>query len=168
MICRSCGHIYFRKNKQNVCLNCYTNSKRKEKMFYTVKQWKRFSWDIQTKLSEQYEIFLTDHKTLKEKLKGVFKRSDSDKRKERREKLKRTFKKIVKGVGSKEGSNKMGKLARGIGSSSGSIRNFDMIIGHKQTVYESRKRKRKKHTVPLALEDNRNYNALLKRGTPKF
>jgi hypothetical protein len=36
---------------------------------YTVKEWKRFSWDMQEKLCNKYIVILTDHKTKKEKAK---------------------------------------------------------------------------------------------------
>jgi len=107
MICRSCGKLYFRVNKQKICRDCYTHGRVKEKKFYKVKEWKRFSWEIKEKLSEQYEIILTDHKTTKEKIKGIFKRSDPVKRKERRDKLVKKLKKIAKGVTSESGNKKL-------------------------------------------------------------
>ena len=56
MICRSCGGLYFRKNKQNICLNCYTNGERREQIYYTTKVWKKFSYKIQVELLAQYDI----------------------------------------------------------------------------------------------------------------
>lgn len=37
---------------------------------YTVKEWKRFSWDMQERLCERYIVILTDHKT--KNLKDIF------------------------------------------------------------------------------------------------
>ena len=71
MICRSCGHIYFRKNKQKICFNCYTQGKRRDKLYFTVKQWKKFTVEIQEKLLPQYDVILTDWKSKREKLKYV-------------------------------------------------------------------------------------------------
>ena len=69
MICRSCGNLYFRKNKQKICLNCYTNRKRMDKLFFTVKQWKKFDLEKQEFLTFMYEVILTDWKSRREKLK---------------------------------------------------------------------------------------------------
>jgi len=77
MICRSCGGLYFRKNKQSICLNCYTNGERREQIRYTPKIWKKFSYNIQTELLAQYDI--------------IFKGQLST-RLERRAKIKRGFK----------------------------------------------------------------------------
>ena len=121
LICRSCGCIYFKENKQKICRTCYTNGRVKEKVFYTKKIWKKFSWGTQQKLSEQYAVLFKYEKPMKqkikEKLKSIFKRSNEAKRKERREKLKKVFKKIIKGTTSKSGSKKMGKLARALNDS---------------------------------------------------
>lgn len=38
---------------------------------YTMKEWNRFDIDMQEKLCERYNVFLTDHKTKKEKLFAV-------------------------------------------------------------------------------------------------
>ncbi len=97
MLCRSCGCIYFRKNKQGVCLNCYTGGKRRDKITYVKKVWDKFSLEVQEKLVEQYEVFLSYPKPLKQKLKEKLKRKDTEKRKANRKKLGKTFSKIVKG-----------------------------------------------------------------------
>jgi len=78
MICRSCGGLYFRKNKQSICLSCYTNGERRERIFYTPKIWKKFSYKIQVELLAQYDI--------------IFKGPLLSARLERREKIKRGFK----------------------------------------------------------------------------
>jgi len=116
MICKNCGQIVFSRSKQGVCKNCTTAGRVKEKKIYDRKVWKKFDIGIQEKLTEQYEIILVG-KTLKEKVKGVFKRSDKDKRKERREKITKIVKKIIKGSTSKSGGNKMSKLARALNQS---------------------------------------------------
>ena len=61
MICRSCGGLYFRKNKQSICLNCYTNGERREVIYYTPKVWKKFSYKIQVELCAQYDIRFEAH-----------------------------------------------------------------------------------------------------------
>jgi len=140
MICRSCGGAYFRKNKQNICLSCYTNGQRRERLFYTVKEWNKFIYVIQSELLEQYEIILTDHKTRKEKILNIFKRSE--KGKERREKIKLIAHKINKGInkfskGMNEihlqpgaGDKSFDKIARGLNQSTGSNHNFKDLTGH--------------------------------------
>ena len=77
MICRSCGRAYYRKNTQKICLNCYTNGRRREVIYYTPKEWKKFSYKIQEKLTAYYEIIL---------------RGELSARLERRAKIKRGFK----------------------------------------------------------------------------
>lgn len=39
---------------------------------YTVKQWNRFNINMQQKLTNTYDVILTDHKTRSEKIKGIF------------------------------------------------------------------------------------------------
>ena len=152
MICRSCGQIYFRKNKQKVCLTCYTNGRRAEKMFYTVKQWDKFSWDIQSKLSDQYECILTDHKTIREKLRGFFKRSSPEVRQQRKEKIARGFNKFKKLMDQfSKGMNKIhfeggngdasfNKISGGLNKASGVDHNFNVLTGH-----ASNKKKRRSY-----------------------
>ncbi len=168
MICRSCGHIYFRKNAQGVCQDCYTNHKRKEKMFYSVKEWKRFSWEIKEKLSEQYEVFLTDHKTLKEKVKGIFKRSDSAKRKQRRQKLTKVFKKIGKAMTDGSGSAKMSKLSKALNDSN---HNVGGLNSKRREPKFTRKQARHEENFDGLMGRNtkQDYSALIpKRRAPKF
>jgi len=125
MICRSCGCIYFKENKQKICKTCYTNGRVKEKVFYTKKVWKKFSWGTQQKLSEQYAIILEYPKPMKqkikEKLKGTLKRNDPVKRKERRDKLFKKLKKIAKGVTSKSGQNKLKNFTAKLNDSNRSL-----------------------------------------------
>lgn len=43
-------------------------------MRFTVKEWKRFSWEKQERLCARYEVILTDHKnkpTIKDIIKGI-------------------------------------------------------------------------------------------------
>lgn len=140
MICRSCGGLYFRKNTQRICLSCYTNHQRRERLFYTVKEWKKFKYNIQIELLEQYEVILKDHKTTKEKILSIFKRSE--KGKERREKIKLIAHKVNKGItkfskGMNEmhlqpsaGDRSMDKIARGLNQSSGVDHNLNTLTGH--------------------------------------
>ena len=94
--CRSCGNLYFRKNKQKICLKCYTNDKRREVLLYTVKEWKGFDIEIQYELSCLYEIILTDHYTRKEKIRRFFSRRSPEVRKRNKEKIARGFNKFKK------------------------------------------------------------------------
>ncbi len=140
MICRSCGHIYFRKNKQGICFNCYTQGRKKERMYYTVKQWNKFTWDIQTELSNQYEIILTNHFTFKEKLKRFFSRRSPEVRKRNKEKIARGFNKFKKLMDQfSKGMSKlhfeggsdanMNKLTGGFNKASGVDHNFNVLTG---------------------------------------
>ncbi len=142
MICRSCGCIYFKENRQKICRTCYSGGKTKEKVFYTKKIWDKFSWGTQTKLSKQYDIIFKYEKPMKlkvkEKLKGVFKRSDKAKRKERREKLFKAVKKIIKGTTSKSGSSKMAKLSRALNDST---HNTSQLISTRREPQFAKKRK---------------------------
>lgn len=38
-----------------------------QKLFFTAKEWNRFSWSVQEVLCKKYDIILTDYKTRKEK-----------------------------------------------------------------------------------------------------
>jgi len=131
MICRSCGKLYFRVNKQKICRDCHTHGRVKEKKFYKVKEWKRFSWEIKEKLTEQYEIILTDHKTTKEKIKSIFKRNNPEKRKERRDKLFKKLKKIAKGVNSKSGNKKLKNFSMKL-SDHKTTGNYDALISKRR------------------------------------
>ncbi len=160
MICRSCGGAYYRKNKQKICLKCYTHDARREQQFYTVKKWKKFTWDIQAKLSEQYELILTDHKTLKEKVLSILKRQSPEKRMARKNKLKNGFNKFNKGVdmvvsgidkfskatnqmhvNPSAGDRRMDKLTGGLEKASGQDRDFSVLGGGGQTERKFKKKK---------------------------
>ncbi len=162
MICRSCGNIYF-DNRKKVCARCYTAGRKKERMYYTVKQWKKFTWDIQAKLSTQYELILTDHKTLKEKVLSILKRQTPEKRMARKAKLKRGFAKFNHGVdtfvsginkfsmatnqmhvNSRAGDKNMDKITGGLEKASGQDRNFS-VLGGGGSSKTNRKLKRKKY-----------------------
>jgi len=136
MICRSCGCIYFKENKQKICRTCYTGGRVKEKVFYTKKVWKKFSWGTQQKLSEQYAVIFKYEKPMKEKikekLKGTFKRNDPVKRKERRDKLFKKLKKIAKGVTSKEGNKKLKNFTAKLNDHSSTSRNLDGLISKRR------------------------------------
>ncbi len=164
MLCRSCGQIVFSRSKQGVCKKCTTAGRVKEKKIYDRKVWKKFSLGIQEKLTEQYEIILVG-KTLKEKVKGIFKRSDDAKRKARREKLKKVFKKIVKGSTNKSGGNRIAKLSRALNDSS---HNTNELVSKKREPKFSKKEKRDDKFTGL-MGSHPKYDALLSRkGVPKF
>ena len=134
MICRSCGHIYSRKNKQGVCQDCYTGGIKKEKMYRTVKEWAKYHFEVKEKLLEQYDVILTDHMNKRDKFKKLFKRSNKDKRKERREKIKKVIKKIIKGSTSKSGGSKISKLSKSLNDSS--TRNMAGLMGKSSHNYD--------------------------------
>ena len=176
MICRSCGCIYFEKNKQEVCLSCYTGGNRKPKMVYAVKVWKKFSWGTQQKLTEQYAIILKYPKPMKEKmkekLKGTFKRNDPVKRKERRDKLFKKLKKIGKGVTSKSGNKKLKNFSMALSNPSSSNIKRELISNSTHPL-----KRRKPLYVVKTKEDDKfegllgrktDYSALTKRGVPKL
>ncbi len=140
MICRSCDGAYYRKNKQKICLKCYTNDERREQQFYTVKKWNKFTWDIQTELSNQYEVILTNHFTFKEKLKRFFSRRSPEVRKRNKEKIARGFAKFKKIMDQfSKGMNQlhfeggsdasMNKITGGLNKASGVDHNFDVLTG---------------------------------------
>ena len=113
MICRSCGGLYFRKNQQNICLNCYTNGARRERVYYTPKVWKKFSINVQRELCAQYDII--SEKELSSRL-------------ERRAKIKRGFilfnKYLDKALKLLDNFSKASKKTR-----FGSSGNMDLITG---------------------------------------
>ncbi len=165
MICRSCGGAYYRKNKQKICLKCYTHDARREQQFYTVKKWNKFSLDIQTKLSKQYEIILTDHKTFKEKILSFFKRQSPEKRLARKNQLKRGFNRFNKGVDTvvsglnkfsvasnkmhidtRAGDKNMDRLTGGLEKLSGQDRNFSVLGGGGTTTRKLKKKKKYYYT----------------------
>lgn len=144
MICRSCGRAYYRKNKQSICLSCYTNGQRRERIYYSPKEWKKFSYKIQEKLTAQYEIIL---------------RGELSARLERRAKIKRGFKLfnkyLDKGLGKLDDFSKATKTMRfdpssnvdsitgGLNKASGVNKDFSVIIGKelKERKYKSVKYK---------------------------
>jgi len=136
MICRGCGKLYFRVNKQKICRDCYTHGRVKEKVFYTKKVWKKFSWGTQQKLSEDYAVIFEYEKPMKEKikekLKGTFKRNDPVKRKERRDKLFKRLKKIAKGVTSESGNKKLKNFTAKLNDHSSTNRNLDGLISKRR------------------------------------
>jgi len=83
----------------------YKRYRKKIKM--TFKRWQKYSWSDQEVILSKYRIILLNHRTTMEKLGSIFKRSNEGKRKERRDKIKKTIRKIIKGVNqfSKEMSN---------------------------------------------------------------
>jgi len=62
------------------------------------KRWKKYSWSDQQKIISKYNVILLNHRTRMEKLKALFKRSNEGKRKERRDKIKKTIRIIAKGM----------------------------------------------------------------------
>ena len=42
-----------------------------KKLFFTAKEWNRFSWSMQEILCKKYNVILTDYKTTKEKIMSV-------------------------------------------------------------------------------------------------
>ena len=42
------------------------------KKYYTMKEWNRFTINWQQRLTNKYDVILTDHKTRSEKLRGIF------------------------------------------------------------------------------------------------
>jgi len=70
----------------------------KKRIRLQFKRWKKYSWEDQEKILSKYNVILLNHRTTKEKLKALFKRSKEDKRKERRTKIKKVLKKIAKGI----------------------------------------------------------------------
>ncbi len=142
--CRSCGNLYFRKNKQRICLNCYTNGNRRERLLYTVTKWKRFKIEIQEELSVFYEIILIDHYTRKEKIRKFFSRRSPEVRKRNKEKIARGFNKFKKLMDQfSKGMNKihfeggsdasMRKITGGLNKASGVDHNFDVLTGHSKS-----------------------------------
>ena len=130
-------------------------------MFYTVKEWKRFSWNIKEQLSEQYELFLTDHKTRKEKILSILKRQSPEKRKARKDKIKKGFAKFNKGidtvvsgidkfskatnqmhVDSRAGDKNMDKITGGLEKASGQDRDFSVLGGGASKINRKFKKKR--------------------------
>ena len=169
MICKSCGDLYFRNNKQKICRKCYTNGSVKEKVFYTKKIWKKFSWGTQNKLSEKYDIVFKYEKPmkekLKEKLKRVVKRNDPEKRKARRKKLSKVFKKIGKAMTDGSGNKKMGKLAGALGG----VSHRELNFGEHKEPKLSRKKTERDDKFDGLLGSHPKYDALLSRkGEPKF
>ena len=140
MICRSCNNLYFRKNKQKICLNCYTNGERRERLFYTVKEWKGFSFEIQEELGSIYEVILVNHKTWKEKIRSILTRAPPQVRAARKAKLSKGFNKFKKIMdqfsngmsqlhfeGGSDAS--MNKITGGLNKASGVDHNFDVLTG---------------------------------------
>ncbi len=169
MICRSCGCIYFEKNKQEVCLRCYTGGQRKPKMVYTKKVWDKFSLEVKEKLITQHDIVLTYPKPMKqrikEKLKGTFKRNDPVKRKERRDKLFKKLKKIAKGVTSESGNKKLKNFTAKL-NDHGSI---DTLVSKrkKKIPFKNELSENNKYDS-LINKSKTDYSALTKRGVPKL
>jgi len=62
------------------------------------KRWQKYGFNDQETILSKYNVILLNHRTRKEKLKALFKRSNSDKRKERRDKIKKTIRMISKGM----------------------------------------------------------------------
>ncbi len=128
-------------------------------MYYTVKQWKKFAWDIQAKLSTQYELILTDHKTLKEKLLSMLKRQSPEARAARKFKIKQGFAKFNKGVDTvvsginkfsmatdkmrvdpRAGDANMNKITGALEKASGQDRDFS-VLGQGKTTRKFKKKK---------------------------
>ena len=74
----------------------YRRYRKKIKMDF--KRWMKYSFTDQEKILSKYNVILLGHRTTKEKLKALFKRSNEGKRKERRDKIKKTIRKIIKGI----------------------------------------------------------------------
>ncbi len=140
MICRSCNNLYFRKNKQKICLNCYTNGERREQLFYTVKEWKGFSFEVQEELGSIYEIILVNHFTRNEKIKRFFSRRSPEVRKRNKEKIQKGFSKFKKIMDQfSKGMNQihfeggsdanMNKITGALNKASGVNHNFKTLTG---------------------------------------
>lgn len=129
-----------RKNTQNICLRCYTQSKRRERLFYTVKEWNKFKENIQMELLKQYEVILKDHKTRGEKFRAIFKRVPPEVRAARKAKIGRGFKKFnkymdqfSKGMNQMhfEGGGSVKGITDGLNNASGAKQDFSVLKGEK-------------------------------------
>ncbi len=133
-------------------MNCYTQGNRRERLFYTVKEWNKFKIEIQEELSVFYEVILTNHFTFKEKLKRFFSRRSPEVRKRNKEKIARGFAKFKKLMDQfSNGMSKlhfeggsdanMNKLTGGFNKASGVDHNFGVLTGHNKTRRKFRGRK---------------------------
>jgi len=81
---------------QSPRLMTYRRYKKKIKM--TFKKWQKYGFNDQERIIKRYNVILLGHKTTKEKLMALFKRSKPDKRKENRKKVSSVLKNLVKGI----------------------------------------------------------------------
>ena len=62
-----------------------------KKLYITTKAWKRFSHEAQQKLTTQYDVIFTDHKTKRERVRSILSRIN-------RKDLDRAINKLNKGI----------------------------------------------------------------------
>ena len=110
------------------------------------KRWKKYSWNDQERIIRKYNVILLGHRTTKEKLKALFKKSK--KGKERREKIKNGYKKfnrvidtIISGLNkfSNEtnkihldydaGDRRMNRITQGLNRASGVDHDYSVLTG---------------------------------------
>jgi len=120
--------------------------KRKRRIKMQFKRWKKYSWSDQQKIISKYNVILLNHRTTKEKLKALFKRSQKDKRKARRIKIGKVLKNIVKGIeyfskevskfslNEKQTNKNIGRLSNGLRelSMGSSVNRFEGLVSSKR------------------------------------
>ena len=107
---------------------------------YTVKEWSKFSWDMQERLCARYVVILTDYKTKGKKLRGIFspksinKKVDAtvkilDKVSKSLEKLDGSKIKLFSGVSQKEYDSLVGKQSKRDYSPLMGKRDYKKLVG---------------------------------------
>ncbi len=160
MICRSCGGLYFRKNTQSICLMCYTNGERRERIYYTPKVWKKFSYKIQRELLTQYDIIFEGQLSARLERRAKIKRGLKLANNYLNKALKQldNFSKATKKTRFGSSSGNMDLITGGLNKATGSNKDFSVLTGggepkakrKKVKVYYEYKNVETKHSDPYS------------------
>lgn len=112
---------------------------RRKKIKMQFKRWKKYSWHDQQKIIRKYNVILLGHRTTKEKLKTLFKKSDKEQN--TLTKLNRVIDKIISGINKfstetnkihldySAGDRRLDRITHGLNEGSGVNHDYSVLTG---------------------------------------